>query len=191
MYINHFAGFRKFWIENYEYPKTLTKKYLGQSFYWDGSQFPITNPGGVRFVNANGDKTFLQASTFIGIDPKFAKNLQAEPKDNDIVPVIVGNKADPKIKTQSNTAHGEPNEAAGESFDIPYAKFLFLIQMPQAASGAGAGGMPPGGALPGGGAPMSGGSMPPPSGGALPGGSPPGGLPMGAPGSTPPGAPPM
>jgi hypothetical protein len=178
MYTNHFAGFGKFLREDYQYPKTLTKKYLGQNFYWDGSQFPITNPGGVRFTNAKGDKTFLQASTFIGIDPKFAKNLQAEPKDNDIVPVIVGNKADPKIKTQSDTAHGEPNEAGGESFDIPYGKFRFLIQMPQAGGGGGA---PPGGAPPmGGGAPMGGGMPPPPPGGAPPGGAvppPPGGAP--------------
>ena len=158
MYINHFAGFGKFWRESYQYPKTVTQKYLGQNFYWDGSQFPITNPGGVRFTNAKGDKTFLQASTFIGIETNFAKKLQAEPKDDDIVPVVVGNKADPKMKSQSDTAHGEPNEAGGETFDIPYSKFRWMIQMPQAA-GAGAppmgGGMPPPG-----GAPPTGGGMP-------------------------------
>lgn len=180
MFTNHFAGFGKFWRENYHYPKTLTQKYLGQNFYWDGSQFPITNPGGVRFVNANGEKTFLQASTFIGIDPKFAKNLRSEPKDGDIVPVVVGNKADPKIKSQSDTAHGEPNEAGGDTFDIPYGKFRWMIQMPQAAGG----GAPPMGGAPmgGGGAPMGGG-MPPP--GGPPGGAPPIG------GAPPPAAPPM
>ncbi len=192
MYTNYFADFSKFFRESYQYPKTLTQKYLGQNFYWDGSQFPITNPGGVRFTNAKGDKTFLQASTFIGIDPKFAKELQSEPKDSDIVPVVIGNKADPKIKTQSDTAHGEPSEAGGETFEIPYGKFRFLIQMPQAAGGGGApmggppmggggGGAPPmGGAPAGGGAPMGG----PPMGGG--GGAPPmGGAPAGG------GAPPM
>jgi hypothetical protein len=174
MFINHFAGFGKFWRETYQYPKTLTQKYLGQNFYWDGSQFPITNPGGINITNSNGEKTFLQASTFIGIDPSFAKKLKGEPKDGDIVPVVVGNKADPKIKTQSDTAHGEPNEAGGDTFEIPYGKFRFMIQMPQAAGG-GAGGMPPmGGAPPGGGMggmpPMGGGGMPPPPGGAPPGG---------------------
>lgn len=177
MFTNHFAGFGKFWRENYHYPATLTQKYLGQNFYWDGSQFPITNPGGVNITNAKGEKTFLQASTFIGIDPAFAKKLQGEPKDNDIVPVVVGNKADPKVPTQSDTAHGEPNKAGGDTIEIPYAKFRWMIQMPQAAGG-GAGGMPPMGGAPGG-APMGGGM--PPMGGAPPGGAAPPPAPGGAP----------
>jgi hypothetical protein len=187
MYINHFSGFGKYVRENYDYPKTLNQKYLGQNFYWDGSQFPITNPGGVRFTNAKGDKTFLQASTFIGIDPKFAKTLKTEPKDNDLVPVIVGNKADPKIKTQSATAHGEPSEAGGDSFDIPYGKYRFLIQMPQAPGGGAPPPPPVGGGSPlGGGAPPMGGGMPPAPGGAPGGGAPPmgGGMPP-APGGAP------
>lgn len=181
MYINHLAGFRSFIEETQPqmFTTTVTRDYLGQNFYWDGSSFPITNPGGVAVTDSMGGKRTLQAGTFIGVEPEFAKNLKGEPKPNQKVPIAIGNAADPDKPTQSNTAHGKPSQYGGQSFTVPYSTFIWMIQPPSAAGG-GMGGMTGG---MGGGMPPAGGPM-----GAPPGGM--GGMPPGAP-PAPGGPPPM
>ena len=184
MFINHFAGFRKMLREQEQqqpppFATVVTRDYLGQNFYWDGSKFPVVK---TFTLNNKGNKMTIQSGTSISIEKEFASKLTKPPGDDDQVPIEIGNEADPKIPTQSMTAHGKPSKYAGNVITVPYRSFLWMIQPgdPSAAGGAGGGmgGMPPGG----GGMPGAGG-MPPPGGG-MPGGSP-GGMPPSGGGSPP------
>ena len=140
----------------------------------------MTNAGGVILVGSDGQRRALQAGTFIGIDPEFAKQLHGEPQPSQKVPVVIGNEPDPKIKTQSNSAHGKPSQYGGQKFTVPYSTFVWMIQPPNvpgggmgAMSGMGdptMGGMGGGMGAPGGAAPMPGGGPMMGAGGPMPGG---------------------
>jgi len=159
-FINHFAGFRKTLREQEQQPPfatVVTRDYLGQNFYWNGQKFPIVK---TFTLNDNGKKMTIQAGTNVGIEKEFARKLKGPPKDDEKVPIHIGNEADPDIPTQSDTAHGKPSKYAGQVVTVPYRSFLWMIQ-PGDPAGAGGG--------------MAGGM------GGMPGGPPPGGPPAGAP----------
>jgi hypothetical protein len=184
MFINHFAGFRKTLLEQEKqqpptFASVVTRDYLGRNFYWNGQAFPATK---TFTLNKNGKKMTIRAATNVAIEKQFASKLKGPPKDDDIVPVVIGNEADPEFTDMSATAHGKPSKYAGNVVEVPYRSFLWMIQ-PGDPNGGGAGGAPGGmplGGIPPGGAPGGApGGMP--LGGIPPGGAPPGGPPPGGP----------